>query len=115
MFNSVGTYDVRSELRGLKVTRLVIAGGKDFIPMAASREWVEGMPEARLLVLPGVGHFPHVEAREALIAALKTFLDGGWPAGTEAGAAARGQEKGSITSTPVFSKSRRFRVVTASP
>lgn len=81
MFDSVGTYDVRSELRGLKIPRLVIAGDKDFIPMAASREWVDGMPEARLLVLPGVGHFPHVEAREALVAALKTFLDGGWPAG----------------------------------
>lgn len=81
MFDSVGTYDVRSELRGLKVPRLVIAGEKDFIPMAASREWVgEGMPDARLLIMPGVGHFPHVEAREALVKALKTFLDGGWPA-----------------------------------
>jgi len=85
LFDSVGTYDVRTELRALKVPRLVIAGDKDFIPMAASREWVEGMPEARLLVLRGVGHFPHVEAREALIAALKTFLNGGWPAGVEAG------------------------------
>jgi proline iminopeptidase len=85
MFDSVDTYDIRSELRGLKIPRLVIAGDKDFIPMSASREWVEGMPEARLLVLRGVGHFPQVEAREALVAALKTFLDGGWPAGAEAG------------------------------
>ena len=77
----MGTYDVRSELRGLKVPRLVIAGDKDFIPMAASREWVEGMPEARLLVLQGVGHFPHVEAREALVKVLDAFLDGGWPSG----------------------------------
>ena len=81
LFASVGTYDVRSELRGLKVPRLVIAGEKDFIPMAAAREWVEGMPEARLLVLQGVGHFPHVEARETLVKALDAFLDGGWPAG----------------------------------
>lgn len=88
-FDSVGTYDVRSELRALTVPRLVIAGDKDFIPMAASREWVEGMPESRLLVFRGVGHFPHVEAREALVAAMKTFLDGGWPASAEAGVAAQ--------------------------
>ena len=87
LFESVGTYDLRSELRGLKVPRLVVAGDKDFIPMASSREWVEGMPEARLLVLRGVGHFPQVEAREALIAALKAFLDGGWPTGVETGSA----------------------------
>ena len=83
----MGTYDLRSELRGLKVPRLVVAGDKDFIPMASSREWVEGMPEARLLILHGVGHFPQVEAREALIAALKAFLDGGWPIGVETGSA----------------------------
>lgn len=87
LFDSVGTYDIRTELRALKVPRLVIAGDKDFIPLASAREWVERMPEARLLVLRGVGHFPHVEAREALVAALKAFLGGGWPVGAEAGAA----------------------------
>ena len=84
LYDSVGVYDLRPDLPKLKMPRLVIAGDKDFIPMASSREWVEGLPAARLLVLRGVGHYPHVEAPEALIPALKTFLNGGWPADVEA-------------------------------
>jgi pimeloyl-ACP methyl ester carboxylesterase len=80
---SMGAWDVRNELRGLRVPRLVVAGEKDFIPMAASREWVAGHPEARLLVLPGVGHFPLVEAPDRFLAAADAFLDGRWPEGAE--------------------------------
>ncbi|HVR99498.1 MAG TPA: alpha/beta hydrolase, partial [Thermoanaerobaculia bacterium] len=84
LFASIRDWDLRGGLRDLRVPRLVVAGEKDFIPMAASREWVAGMPEARLLILRGVGHFPHVEAREIFLGAIDTFLDGGWPAGAEA-------------------------------
>ncbi|HYG61453.1 MAG TPA: alpha/beta fold hydrolase, partial [Thermoanaerobaculia bacterium] len=84
LFASMGAWDVRSDLRGLRVPRLVVAGEKDFIPMAASREWVAGHPEARLLVLPGVGHFPLVEAPDRLLSAVEAFLDGRWPEGAEA-------------------------------
>lgn len=84
LFASMGDWDLREDLRKLRVPRLVVAGEKDFIPMAASREWAAGMPEARLLVLRGVGHFPQVEAPETFLGAVDAFLDGGWPAGAEA-------------------------------
>jgi pimeloyl-ACP methyl ester carboxylesterase len=79
LFGSLGTWDLRPELTRLRVPRLVVAGGRDFIPMEGSREWVVGMPEARLLVLPDAGHFPQIEAPEGLFRALNTFLAGRWP------------------------------------
>jgi proline iminopeptidase len=68
----------------LATPRLVIQGEKDFIPMNGSREWVAGNPNARLLVIPAVGHFPHVEAPETFFPAVETFLRGGWPEGAVA-------------------------------
>ena len=81
---SIGDWDLREDLRKLRVPRLVVAGEKDFIPMAASREWAAGMPETRFLVLREAGHFPQVEAPETFLEAVDAFLDGGWPAGAEA-------------------------------
>ena len=39
------------------------------------------MPNARLLELKGVGHFPYVEDPEAFFAAVDRFLRGDWPEG----------------------------------
>ena len=74
----------RREARTLATPRLVIQGERDFIPMNGSREWVAGNPNARLFVIPAVGHFPHVEAPETFFPAVETFLRGGWPEGAVA-------------------------------
>ena len=39
------------------------------------------MPNARLLELKGIGHFPYVEAPEVFFAAVDRFLRGEWPEG----------------------------------
>lgn len=79
----LGKYDYREELGKLTARRLVIHGEFDNPPLDGSREWVAGHPEARLLVIRGVGHWPHYEKPTETLAALRTFLDGGWPAGSE--------------------------------
>jgi proline iminopeptidase len=84
LFGSMGDWDYRREARTLATPRLVIQGERDFIPMNGSREWVAGNPNARLLVIPAVGHFPHVEAPETFFPAVETFLRGGWPEGAVA-------------------------------
>ncbi|NIR42914.1 MAG: hypothetical protein GWN51_02190, partial [Gemmatimonadetes bacterium] len=43
-----------------------------------------GQANARLLVLDGVGHWPHYEDPDACLTAIDTFLSGEWPAGSEA-------------------------------
>ena len=81
LFGSMGDWDYRGPARALAVPRLVVHGEKDFIPLAGSREWVAGNANARLLLIPDVGHFPHVEEPEVFFPAVEMFLCGGWPEG----------------------------------
>ncbi len=72
-------FDYRPEAQRITAPTLVIHGEVDSIPLAASEAWTSAIPNARLLVLPTVGHFPHVEAPSAFFDAVETFLSGGWP------------------------------------
>lgn len=81
LFASMGDWDYRKEARALAVPRLVLHGERDFIPLSGSRDWVAGNPHARLLVIPGAGHFPHVEKPEVFFPAVERFLQGDWPEG----------------------------------
>jgi pimeloyl-ACP methyl ester carboxylesterase len=77
-FNPDG-YDYRPRGATVQVPTLVVHGDADRIPLAASIDWTASIPDARLLRLPGVGHFPFIEAPESYFLALSTFLRGGWP------------------------------------
>jgi proline iminopeptidase len=80
---SLGDWDWRSELRRVNAPALVIHGSADVLPAAGGREWAAALPNARLLLLQGVGHFPYLEAPETFFAAVDTFLRGSWPQGAE--------------------------------
>jgi proline-specific peptidase len=58
-------FDLRPELERITAPTLVITGEQDFItgPLCLA-EIVEGIPQADAVVLPGVGHFIFVEARD---------------------------------------------------
>ena len=71
-------FDWRSKLEAIKTPTLVIHGSEDF-PVEASREWVSALPQARLLVIEGSGHFPHLEAPDIFFPAVERFLSGEWP------------------------------------
>jgi proline iminopeptidase len=71
-------FDWRPKLRGVTTPTLVMHGSEDF-PLEASREWVSALAEARLLVIEGSGHFPHLEAPEVFFPAIGRFLGGKWP------------------------------------
>lgn len=77
---SFGDYDWRDDLVGLRIPRLVIHGREDGIPLSGAKAWAAGYPEARLIILSPSGHFPYIEQKEAVIAAIQTFLNGSWPA-----------------------------------
>jgi pimeloyl-ACP methyl ester carboxylesterase len=73
-------FDHRAEARRIAAPTLVIHGGADCaVPLGASEAWARAIPDARLLVLPGVGHFPHVEAAPEFFGAVESFLGGAWP------------------------------------
>jgi proline iminopeptidase len=82
---SLGAWDWRLTLRRLTAPALIIHGTADVFSVESAREWVAALPNARLLLLEGVGHFPYLEAPETFFAAAEAFIRGGWPAAAEGG------------------------------
>jgi pimeloyl-ACP methyl ester carboxylesterase len=79
LVGSFGDFDWRPRLADLTVPRLVIAGEKDNNPVAGVEAWVAGQGNARLLLVPGAGHWPHAERPELVLPAIEEFLSGRWP------------------------------------
>jgi proline iminopeptidase len=71
------TFDLRPELPSISAETLVITGEQDFItgPVNA-REIADGIPGARLELIPDCGHFSFVEQRDAFRQAVEGFLAG---------------------------------------
>jgi pimeloyl-ACP methyl ester carboxylesterase len=67
----------------LNAPTLVMYGDEDRFPMSDARDWRWSMPDARLLVLHGVGHYPWLEQPESFFADANAFLNGAWPRGAE--------------------------------
>ena len=80
-FASLGDWDWTASLSRVAVPTLIIQGELDPLPIASARTWAAAMPNARLLALQGVGHFPYVETPDVFFAAIDRFLSGDWPAG----------------------------------
>ena len=74
-----GPWDWRPKLTTLQAPVLVVQGDDDVIPLASAQEWAATLPNARLLVVPGAGHFPHLEDPELFFPSVDTFLSGQWP------------------------------------
>ena len=72
-------YDWRSEVSSIKAQTLVIHGAEDLIPIEAAHEWTMSIPNARLVCISGVGHFPQLEAPEEFFSSVKEVLNGEWP------------------------------------
>jgi pimeloyl-ACP methyl ester carboxylesterase len=75
------TFDLRGDLAAVAASTLVVTGEEDFItgPLCAE-EIARGIAGAELVVLPGVGHFVFVEARDAFRDVVLRFLLGPEPA-----------------------------------
>jgi proline iminopeptidase len=69
-------WDYRPHAKRMTCPVLTIHGTADNVPMAASREWATLLPNARLLVIENVGHYPFYESRETLLGVLRNFLGG---------------------------------------
>jgi len=68
------------DLASVDVPVLTIHGSRDrSAPLAAGREWVQRLPNARLVSVAEAGHMPWIEAPEEMLGAIKAFLDGRWP------------------------------------
>lgn len=52
-------------------------------PYGGGRDWARLLPNARLLTVEKAAHAPWIEAPEAVLGAIRTFLDGAWPEAAE--------------------------------
>ena len=73
-------YDWRSDVARLSIPTLVVQGTDDPLPLASAEEWVAILPEARLVAIPGAGHYPHAETPDLFFPPVEVFLRGEWPA-----------------------------------
>ena len=80
---SLGRFDWREDMRAIRAPTLVIHGTDDPLLLDSAREWAATLPNSRILVLDGIGHFPYVEAPERFFPAVDRFLDGEWPSGAQ--------------------------------
>jgi proline iminopeptidase len=70
-------YDLEPQLRDLRIPTLVLHGEHDLVPVELVRPIAEAIPDARLVVLPGVGHFAFLERPDAVIGEIEPFLRDG--------------------------------------
>jgi proline iminopeptidase len=76
VFAQLSTYDWRPALRGLDVATLVVHGSEDHEPVEHAVEWVDALPDARLLELGGIGQLPWVEDPDRFFGVVGRFLAG---------------------------------------
>jgi proline iminopeptidase len=70
---SVGVVDWWDRLPAIEVPTLVLHGRYDVLPIAMSQALAASLGQGRIVVLES-GHFPYVEARDALLSAVSSFF-----------------------------------------
>jgi 3-oxoadipate enol-lactonase len=73
--NALAELDLRPQLSQVKIPVLVLVGEYDeATPPPMSYELADGLPDARLIVLPGCAHVPQLQSPEAFLAAITDFI-----------------------------------------
>lgn len=66
--------DARPRLASIRCPTLVVVGQHDELtPVDRAKEMAEGIPDARLVVIPGAGHVPNLENAPAFADAFRSF------------------------------------------
>lgn len=74
--DALATLDVRDKLAAVQVPVLVLVGAQDeATPPPMARELAAGLPDAKLVELPGLAHVPQLQAPEVFLQAIRPFID----------------------------------------
>jgi proline iminopeptidase len=79
---AVKDYDVREQLASIRTPTLVVCGDQDWICPPGQSRWIaQAIPGARLLMVPGCGHYVHIEANTQVLTEIRQLLGEGRPLG----------------------------------
>ena len=67
-------WDLRYLLKNINVSSIVIEGAKTVVPLADTRQWVDNIKGAKLILIPEAGHQNWLDQPEALLNVLDTFF-----------------------------------------
>lgn len=67
-------YDLREELKKVAMPVLVLHGEKDMMPVKASHEYADLLPEGKIQTIPEATHFPFIETPEEFARVVGEFL-----------------------------------------
>lgn len=73
---SLGDWDIFDELARVEAPTLIVTGDASIFPEEAHERLQDALPNAELVVLPGVGHFPQMEDPRGFARSVNAFLDG---------------------------------------
>ncbi|MBZ5654748.1 MAG: alpha/beta fold hydrolase [Acidobacteriia bacterium] len=73
-------YDLLPKLKNLRIPTLVITGDHEFIPAATAEHITQAIPNARMVMLKGCGHFSYLECPVAVREQIDDFFRGTKPA-----------------------------------
>ena len=73
VWSSLGDYDLRPRLSGIRIPAILLQGEADVIPLEASRT-VAQLLQVDVAVLSRCGHVPYVEAHQEFVRLLHEFL-----------------------------------------
>lgn len=71
---SLGDWDWRVTLSSVSAPVLIVHGMLDPLPSVGAQAWTAALPQARLLLLEGIGHFPYLEAPDRFFREVDQFL-----------------------------------------
>ncbi|MBW7935366.1 MAG: alpha/beta fold hydrolase, partial [Gemmatimonadaceae bacterium] len=74
VMGSYGDWDLRPQLKTLRVPTLIVHGEREAIPMDLVEEWVQSLPDARLVKVPNAAHFAYAERPDVVWPAIESFL-----------------------------------------
>ena len=76
IFTAISSTSVQNDLARLKAPTLLIWGDHDrLLHVSATQVWSAAVPQMQVVIMPGIGHMPMVEAPAETAAIYRNFLD----------------------------------------